>query len=118
MELKGVPSLLMMSAGTGEGGGAQAGVGGALHVTSHHGTLGGGEVDGADPHGQILLQLLQDVRVDAGAGGGALWGRGLVQQLLEAVEFNEHHHVLQEVALYEGRQLRGTQELHQTEASR
>lgn len=100
------------------GGGAQAGVSGALHVTSHHGTLGGGEVDGADSHGQILLQLLQDVRVDAGAGGGAFWGRGLIQQLLEAVEFNEQHHVLQEVALYEARQLRGTQELHHTKASR
>lgn len=89
-------------------------MGGALRVTSHHGALGGGEVDGADAHGQILLQLLQDVRVDAGAGGGTLGGRGLVQQLLEAVEFDEQHHILQEVALDEGRQLRGTQELHQT----
>lgn len=70
-------------------------------------------MDGADAYGQSLLQLLQDVRVDAGAGGGALGGRGLVQQLLEAVEFDEQHHVLQEVALDEGCQLRGTQELQE-----
>lgn len=86
-------------------------------MMSHHRTLGGGKVNGADSRRQILLQLLQDVGVDAGAGGGALWGRGLVQQLLEAVEFNKQHHVLQKVALDEGRQLRGTQELHQMKAS-
>lgn len=75
-------------------------------------------MDGADAHGQSLLQLLQDVRVDAGAGGGALGGRGLVQQLLEAVQLDEQHHVLQEVALDEGRQLRGTQELQEESRNR
>lgn len=78
---------------------------------SHHGALGGGEVDGVDAGGQGLLQVQQDVGADAGAGGGALGGGGLVQQLLEAVQFNEQHHVLQEVALDESRQLRGTEEL-------
>lgn len=68
-------------------------------------------MDGADAYGQRVLQVVEDVRVDAGAGHGALRRRGLVQQLLEAVEFDQQHHVLQEVALDERRQLRGTKEL-------
>lgn len=78
---------------------------------SHHGALGGGEVDGADAYGQSLLQVLQDVGVDAGAGHGALRGRRFVQQLLEAVQFDKQHHVLEEVALDESRELRGAKEL-------
>lgn len=68
-------------------------------------------MDGADPHGQGLLQVLEDVGVDPGAGYGALGGRGLVQQLLETVQFDQQHHVLQEVALDKSRELRGSQEL-------
>ncbi len=81
-------------------------------TASHHGTLGGGEVDGADAYGQSFLQVVEDVGADAGAGCGALGGRKFVQQLLEAVEFNKQHHVLQEIALDESRKLRGTKELH------
>lgn len=80
-------------------------------TTSHHRALGGGEVDRADAYGQSFLQVVEDVGVDAGAGRGALGGRGFVQQLLEAVEFNKQHHVLQDVALDESRKLRGTKEL-------
>lgn len=83
----------------------------AESTTSHHGALGGGEVDGADAYGQSFLQVLEDVGVDARAGHGALGGRRFVQQLLEAVEFNKQYHVLQEVALDESRKLRGTKEL-------
>lgn len=68
-------------------------------------------MDGADAYGQSLLQVLEDVGIDAGAGHGALRGRGLVQQLLEAVEFDKQHHVLEEVALDESRELRGAKEL-------
>lgn len=87
-------------------------------TTSHHGALGGGEVDRADAYGQSLLQVEEDVGVDARAGRGALRGRGFVQQLLEAVEFNKQHHVLQEVALDESRKLRGTEELKKGERQR
>lgn len=80
--------------------------------TSHHGALGGGEVDWADAYGQSFLQVEEDVGADAGAGHGALGGRRLVQQLLEAVEFDQQHHVLQEIALDECRKLRCTEELH------
>lgn len=80
-------------------------------MASHHGALGGGEVDGVDPRGQSLLQVEEDVGADAGAGRGALGGGRLVQELLEAVEFDQQHHVLQKVALDESRQLRGTKEL-------
>lgn len=68
-------------------------------------------MDRADAYGQSFLQVVEDVGVDAGAGRGALGGRGFVQQLLEAVEFNKQHHVLQDVALDESRKLRGTKEL-------
>lgn len=79
---------------------------------SHDGALGGGEVDGSDSYGQSFLQVVEDVGAHAGAGDGALWGRWFVQQLLEALEFNQQHHVLQEIALDESRKLRGTKELH------
>lgn len=69
-------------------------------------------MDGVDASGQSLLQVLEDVGADAGAGRGALWGRGFVQELLEAVKLDQQHHVLQEVALDESRELRGTKELH------
>lgn len=72
-------------------------------------------MDGADAYGQSLLQVEEDVGVDAGAGHGALGWRRLVQQLLEAVEFNQQHHVLQEIALDESSKLRGTKELHREE---
>lgn len=78
---------------------------------SHHRALRGGEVDGVDAGGQGLLQVVEDVRADAGAGCRALSRKGLVQKLLEGVEFNQQHHVLQEVALDESRKLQGTQEL-------
>lgn len=78
---------------------------------SHYGALGGGEVDGVDSGGQGLLQVVEDVGADAGTGRGALSGRGLIQKLLEGVEFNQQHHVLQEVALDESRKLRGTKKL-------
>lgn len=68
-------------------------------------------MDGADPHRQRLLQLQEDVGANPGAGGGAVRGRGFVQQLLKTVQFNQQHHVLQEVTLDERRQLRGAQEL-------
>lgn len=71
-------------------------------------------MDGADADGQGFLQVDEDVRVDAGAGRGALGGRGLVQQLLEAVELDQQHHVLQEVALDESGELRGAKELRST----
>lgn len=82
-----------------------------VRMTSHHGALGGGEVDGVDACGQSLLQVVEDVGADAGAGHGALGGGRFVQELLEAIEFDQQHHVLQEVALDESRQLRGTKEL-------
>lgn len=87
--------------------------------TSHHGALGGGEVDGVDARGQSLLQVQQDVGAEARAGRGALRGRGrgFVQQHLEAVEFDQQHHVLQEVALDERRELRGTKELRYRETT-
>lgn len=72
-------------------------------------------MDGADSHGQRFLQVLEDVRADAGAGRGALGGRRLVQQLLETVQFDQQHHVLQEVALNESRQLGGSEELWRRE---
>lgn len=84
-------------------------------AASHHRALGGGEVDGADSHGQSFLQVLEDVGVDARAGHGALGGRGLVQQLLETVQFDQQHHVLQEVALDKSRELRGSQELRRAQ---
>ena len=71
---------------------------------SNDGPLGGGEVDGLDADGQGFLQLLQDVTA------GALRGR-VVQQLFEGLQLDEDHHVLQEVPLDVGRQLRGVQEL-------
>lgn len=80
-------------------------------AASHHGALGGGEVDGVDARGQRLLQVVEDVGADGGAGGGALGGGGLVQQLLEGIQLDQQHHVLQEVALDEGGELRGTEEL-------
>lgn len=89
----------------GVGGGGQGG------TMSHHRALGGGEVDGADANGQSFLQVEEDVGVDAGAGDGALGGGRFVQQLLEAVELDQQHHVLQEIALDESRKLRGTKEL-------
>lgn len=82
-------------------------------TASHHGALGGGEVDGVDASGQSLLQVVEDVGADAGAGRGALGGRGFVQELLEAVEFDQEHHVLQEIAFDESGELRGTEELEQ-----
>lgn len=72
-------------------------------------------MDGANADGQGFLQVDEDVRVDAGAGRGALGGRGLVQQLLEAVELDQQHHVLQEVALDESGELRGAKELRRQE---
>lgn len=83
-------------------------------MASHDGALGGGEVDGVDAHGESLLQVVEDVGADAGAGHGALCWSRLVQKLLEAVELNQQHHVLQEIALDESRKLRGTKELHRT----
>lgn len=80
-------------------------------TASHHGALGGGQVDGVDAGGQSLLQVEEDVGADAGAGRGALGRRGFVQKLLEGVEFDQQHHVLQEIALDESRQLCGTKEL-------
>lgn len=80
-------------------------------MVSHHRALGGGEVDGVDAGGQRLLQLLEDVGADARTGGGALGGGRFIQKLLEAVQFDEQHHVLQEVALDKSRELRGTEEL-------
>lgn len=82
-----------------------------MRMTSHHGALRGGEVDGVDACGQSLLQVMEDVGADAGAGHGALGGGRFIQELLEAIEFDQQHHVLQEVALDERRQLRGTKEL-------
>lgn len=75
-------------------------------------------MDGADSHGQSFLQVLEDVGVDAGAGRGALGGRGLVQQLLESVQFDQQHHVLQEVALDERRELGGSEELRHAKKKR
>lgn len=83
-------------------------------AVSHHRAFGGGEVDGVDARGQSLLQVKKDVGADAGAGNGALCRRRFVQKLLEAVEFNQQHHVLQEIALDKSRKLRGTKELHRT----
>lgn len=61
-------------------------------------------MDGLDPGRQGLLQVLQDV------AAGAV-GRSVVQQLLERLQLDEHHHVLQEVALDEGGQVWRLQEL-------
>lgn len=103
--------------GEGEGKGVagrcymDAAAGKSERTASHHGALGGGEVDGVDARGQSLLQVQQDVGADARAGHGALGGRGLVQELLEAVQFDQQHHVLQEVALDESCELRGPEEL-------
>lgn len=82
-----------------------------MATASHHGALRGGEVDGVDAQSQRLLQVVEDVGADARAGSRALCWRGFVQELLEAVELDQQHHVLQEVALDERRQLRGTKEL-------
>lgn len=49
-------------------------------------------MDGLDAIGQSFLQLLEDVTA------GAIRGR-VVQQLLEGLQLDQHHHVLQEVAL-------------------
>lgn len=68
-------------------------------------------MNGVDSRGQGLLQVVEDVGADAGTGGGALSGRGLIKKLLEGVEFDQQHHALQEVALDEGRKLRGTKKL-------
>ncbi len=68
-------------------------------------------MDGADAYGQSFLQVEEDIGVDAGAGDGALGGRRFVQQLLEAVELNQQHHVLQQIALDERRKLGRTEEL-------
>lgn len=87
-------------------------------MASHHGALGGGEVDGVDAHGESLLQVVEDVGADAGAGHGALCRSRLVQKLLEAVELNQQHHVLQEIALDERRKLHGSKELHRTKMMR
>lgn len=87
-------------------------------TTSHHGALGGGEVDGVDARGQSFLQVEEDVGADAGAGRGALCRRRFVQQLLEAVEFNQQHHVLQEITLDESCELRGTKELQRIKMER
>lgn len=84
-------------------------------TVSHHGALGGREVDGVDAGGQRLLQLLEDVGADAGTGRGALGGGRFVQKLLEAVQLDEQHHVLQEVALDKSRELRRTKELSRKE---
>lgn len=81
-------------------------------TTSHHGALGGGEVDGVDACGQSFLQVMEDVRADAGAWHGALGRGGFVQQLLEAVELDQQHHVLQEIAFDKSRELCGAEELH------
>lgn len=103
---------LSWGGGAGPIAGVQRGlVRGGFPWGSHHGALGGGEVDGADPHGQSFLQVVEDVGVDAGAGHRALGGWGLIQQLLETVQFDQQHHVLQEVALDKSRELRGPEEL-------
>lgn len=81
-------------------------------TASHHRALGGGKVDGVNARGQSLLQVEEDVRADAGAGHGALGRRRFIQKLLEAVEFDQQHHVLQEIALDESRKLCGTKELN------
>lgn len=74
---------------------AVGGAGGAVgRMASHHRALGSGQMDGVDAHGQSLLQVVEDVGADAGAGRGALCGGGLVEKLLEAVELNQQHHVL------------------------
>lgn len=70
-------------------------------------------MDGVDARGQRLLQVQQDVRADAGARRRALGQRRFVQQLLEAVELDQQHHVLQDVALDERRELAGAQELRE-----
>ena len=70
-------------------------------------------MNGVDADGQCFLQVLEDVQAGTGAGGRALC-RGLVQQLLEALQFNQQYHVLQEIALDKGRKLAGTQELKYT----
>lgn len=65
---------------------------------SNDGALGGGQVDGLDANGQSFLQVLQDVTA------GAI-RRRIVQQLLKWLQLDQDHHVLQEVALYIGRQV-------------
>lgn len=66
--------------------------------TSNDGSLGGGQVDGLDAHGQGFLQVLQDVA--ARTVGGCI-----VEQLLEWLQLDQDDHVLQEVALYIGCQV-------------
>lgn len=68
------------------------------------GALGGGQVDGLDPGRQGFLQVLQDVAAEAVR-------RGVVHELFEGLQLDQHQHVLQEVALDEGRQLRRLQKL-------
>lgn len=69
-------------------------------------------MDGVDACGQSFLQVVEDVGADTGTGRRALGRRRFIQQLLEAVDLNQQHHVLQEVALDESRKLRGTKELN------
>lgn len=61
-------------------------------------------MDGLDADAQGLLQVQQYVH-----GGAAWWC--VVQQRFEGLQLDQHHHVLQEVALDVGSQLWGVQEL-------
>lgn len=74
---------------------------------SDDGTFGGGQVDRLDAQGQSFLQRLEDVTTRA------VWRR-VIQQLLERLQFDQDHHVLQEVALDIGGQVWSLQKLRST----
>lgn len=61
-------------------------------------------MDGVNPGGQRPLQGMQHVLACA-----LHWG--VIEKLLECLQFDQHHHVLQEVALNVGQELRCLQEL-------
>ena len=57
-----------------------------IHSGSDYGPFGGGQVDGLDPNGQSLLQVLQDF------AAGAV-GRRVVQECFKTLQLDQDHHV-------------------------
>lgn len=71
---------------------------------SHHGTLGGRQVDGLNPNGQRPLQVLKHILARP-------FAILVIQELLECLIFNEDHHIFKEIAFTVCRELCDPEEL-------